>query len=184
MAPRGTAASRPAGPHLCTLSVAHPGESAARAPRLPEDVLPPSGARAAVREGPAPRLVGESWPPGGPPSDPVRPGAAPTRSVPAWAPRLGAALPPFGHAGTARRIARPQEAAELRRGERGQHTCPTGQPGRLSYAARISRVWSGPYAGSTHDQRMADAPPLPCPRAARGARIWDGWPARSRRARG
>ena len=110
-------------------------------PRLPEDVSPPSGPGAAVRAGPERSASVDSCPLGGPPGDaahaggcsrPVHTGVghAPrgnrgrcARHGPAdaWTPDpsraacTGTCFPPFGHDGTERRIARPQDPTEQMR---------------------------------------------------------------------
>ena len=83
--------------------------------------------------------------------------AAPTLATPS----------PFGHDGTERRIARPQDPLEQTRCYSGKKTCHTGQNVLLINAALTILFLSDTYAGSTHDQRMADATPYPLPTGSR-----------------
>jgi hypothetical protein len=92
-------------------------------------------------------------------------GEAPTRSWTALAKRLGRAqataaavaetdrgasarLPPCGHDGTARRIARPQDPTKPTRGDRGKTKYHTGQNVRLINAA-LTMLWRGRSRRST-----------------------------------
>jgi hypothetical protein len=68
-----------------------------------------------------------------------------------------------GHAGTERRLERPQDPLEQRRGDRGKQTCHPVQHGWLSNAVLTRRFRRDPDTGSTHDQRMAAATPDPLP---------------------
>ena len=91
MAPRWTAAYRPPVHDLYELSVAHARGSAALYPRLPEDVPPPSGAGAAVRDGPEQSPSVDSCPPGGPAGDAARAGGCSHPVRAGLAQRLGVA---------------------------------------------------------------------------------------------
>jgi hypothetical protein len=82
-------------------------------------------------------------------------------------PCLSTRLPPCGHDGTARRIARPQDPVEQTRGDRGKNKCHTVKHVRLINAALTRLFLSETYAGSTHDKRMADATPYPLPAGRR-----------------
>jgi hypothetical protein len=75
----------------------------------------------------------------------------------------GTGLPPCSHDGTERRIERPQDAAEPTRCDRGKKPCHPVNNVLLIHAALMIRLLSDTYAGSTHDQRMADATPSPLP---------------------
>jgi hypothetical protein len=74
----------------------------------------------------------------------------------------------LSHAGTARRLERPQDPAEPKRYDRGQKTCHTRKNVWLINAALTSLCLRDPDAGSPHDQRMADATPYPL---AAGSRV-------------
>jgi hypothetical protein len=136
MAPRWTPAHHPPVHDVEELSPAHARGSAAVYLGLPEDVSPPSGAGAAVRDGPEQSPSVDSCPLGGPPGDAARPRRCPqpVRAGVGAAPRggrgpgcadggalgprrsthggTGTCLPPFGHDGTERRIERPQNPTE------------------------------------------------------------------------
>jgi len=185
MAPRWAAPCRPPVHDLAALSVAHARGSAAVYPRLPEDVSSPSGAGAAVRAGPEHSASVDSCPLGGPPGDaaPARGCSHPLRAGVGAAPRGGrgrrgghgradGSLPPCGHDGTERRLERPQDPLEQTRGDRGKTRCHTVKTVRLINAVLTILLLNETSAGSTHDQRMADAPLSPCPRGANCSRIW------------
>ena len=81
--------------------------------------------------------------------------------------RTGARLPPFGHDGTERRIARPQDPTEQTRCYSGKKKCHTVKNVLLINAALTILFLSETYAGSTHDKRIADATPYPLPAGSR-----------------
>src|SRR5687767_4812507 len=195
MAPRWTAAYRPPLHDLHELSVAYARGSAALYPRLPEDVPPPSGAGAAIRDGPEQSPSVDSCPLSGAASDAARPGGCPhpVRAGLDEAPRggrgqssgsrhadggaldphrstrgdAGTCLPPFSHDGTERRIERPQDSAEQTRCYSGKKKCHTVKNVLLINAALRILFLSDTYAGSTHDKRIADATPYPLPAGSR-----------------
>ena len=102
-------------------------------------------------------------------------GEAPTRSVTALAQRLGvaeaAALAPasplVATKGTARRLERPQDPPEQTRGDRGKHQGHPVKHVLWINAALPILLRRATYAGSRHDQRMADATPYPGPAGSR-----------------
>ena len=79
----------------------------------------------------------------------------------------GARLPPVHHAGTARRLARPQAPTEHTRGERGQKTGHPVKHVRLLNAGLTLLLLRETAAGSTHEKRRAEAHPSPWPAASR-----------------
>src|ERR671919_260311 len=91
MAPRWTAAYRPAVDDLYELSLAHARGPTMVDPGLLEDLSPPSGAGAAVRDGPEQSPSVDACPPGGPPGDTAYAGgcAHPVRAGVGAAPRGG-----------------------------------------------------------------------------------------------
>jgi DDE superfamily endonuclease/Helix-turn-helix of DDE superfamily endonuclease len=119
-------------------------------------------------------------------------GDAPTRSVTELAMRLGVAeaeatalvvltseppsaveppalarLPPCGHDGTERHLARPQDPVEQTRCDRGKKKCPTVKHVRLIDAALTMLFLRATAAGSTHDKWIAEATPYPLPAGIR-----------------
>ena len=76
-------------------------------------------------------------------------------------------FPPFGHDGTARRIERPQDPTEQTCCDRGKKKCHTVKNVLLSNATLTILFVSETYAGSTHDQRIADANRYPLPSGSR-----------------
>ena len=80
---------------------------------------------------------------------------------------MRAHFPPCGHDGTERRIERPQNPTEQTRCYRGKKTCHTVKNVLLINAALIILFLSDTYAGSIHDQRIADAAPYPLPAGSR-----------------
>jgi DDE superfamily endonuclease len=82
-------------------------------------------------------------------------------------PRCTPRLPPCGHDGTERRIARPQEPTEQTRGYRGKKNGQTVPHVLLSKAALTLLLLRATSAGSTHDQRLAAATPYPWPAGSR-----------------
>src|SRR5215208_8243469 len=102
MAPRWTAAYRPPLHDLHELSLAYARGSAALYPRLPEDVPPPSGAGAALRDGPEQSPSVDSCPPSSPAGDPAHAGgcARPVHAGVGAAPRGGRG----GHGGGRRTV--------------------------------------------------------------------------------
>src|SRR5512132_2655308 len=195
MVPRWTAAYRPPLHDLHELSVADARGSAALYPRLPEDVPPPSGAGAALRDGPEQSPSVDSCPLSSAARDAARPEGCPHPVGAGVSPaprggrgpgsRLGHAdggaldphrstrgdagtgLPPFSHDGTERRIERPQDSAEQTRCDRGKKKCHTVKNVLLINAALLILFLSDTYAGSTHDKRIADATPSPLPAGSR-----------------
>jgi hypothetical protein len=81
--------------------------------------------------------------------------------------RPGARLPPCGHDGTERRLERPQDPTEQKRGDRGKKTCHTVKNVLLINAVLTILLLRETSAGSTHDKRMADATPYPVPAGSR-----------------
>src|SRR4030095_593542 len=79
----------------------------------------------------------------------------------------GGLLPPFGHDGTERRIARPQDPTEQTRCYSGKKKYHTVKNVLLINAALTLLFLSETYAGSTHDKRIADATPYPLPAGSR-----------------
>ena len=69
----------------------------------------------------------------------------------------------MSHDGTARRLERPQDPAAQTRYDSGKKTCHTLKTVLLINAALTILFRRDTYAGSTHDQRMADATPYPLP---------------------
>jgi hypothetical protein len=161
-------------------------------PGLPEDLPPPRGAGAVVREGPESRAAVEACPLGGAAGDATpagrRPdpvggsvGHAPGRgrgrsrghgradgevAAAGRAPHGGgpdAGLPPFRHHGTERRLERPQDPTEPTRGDRGKKQDHTVKHVRLIHAALTMRLLSETSPGSPHEQRMAERTPSPVP---------------------
>jgi hypothetical protein len=195
LAPRWEATPRAPVHHRPELSAADPRGSAALSSGLSEDLPPPSGAGAALRDGskqspsvdspPLRRPAGDTARAGGCPGPVLdRVGRAPRdgrgrRGGPGCADggttdsgrsaraRTGARLPPFGHDGTARRLERPQDPTEQTRGDRGKKKYQTVKTVLLINAALTSLWLSDTYAGSTHDQRIADATPDPLPAGSR-----------------
>jgi DDE superfamily endonuclease len=154
---------------------------------VPEDLPPASRAGTAVQDGPKqgpsvdPCAVGR---PAGDIADaggyarPVldRAGAAPrggrggsacARHAAGAAAHAGTRLLPCGHDGTERRIERPQDPTEQTRCDRGKKNYHTVKNVLLSNAALTIFFLSETDAGSTHDQRMADATPYPLPAGSR-----------------
>ena len=82
-------------------------------------------------------------------------------------PGPGAPFPPFGHDGTERRIARPQDPLEQTRCYSGKKKCHTVKNVLLINAALTILFLSDTYAGSIHDKRIADAAPYPLPAGSR-----------------
>jgi hypothetical protein len=69
--------------------------------------------------------------------------------------------------GTARRLERPQDPTEQTRRDRGKKTCHTVKHVRLINAVLTILLLSETSAGSTHDQRLAEATPYPWPTGSR-----------------
>ena len=76
-------------------------------------------------------------------------------------------FPPFGHDGTERRIARPQDPLEQTRCYSGKKKCHTVKNVLLINAALTILFLSDTYGGRTHDKRIADATPYPLPAGSR-----------------
>jgi DDE superfamily endonuclease len=73
----------------------------------------------------------------------------------------------LSHDGTERRLERPQDPAAQQRYDSGKKTWHTLKHLWLIKAALTSLLRSDTDAGSTHDQRMADATPYPWPAGSR-----------------
>ena len=93
-------------------------------------------------------------------------GDAPDRAARGGA-DLGARVPPVGHAGTERRLERPQAPTEPTRGDRGKNKGHTVKHVRLINAALTSLLLRDTSAGRVHAQRMADTTPYPWPAGRR-----------------
>src|SRR5262245_22310792 len=189
MAPRWATPHRPPVYHGPERPAAHARGSALVHLGLPEDLSSPSGAGAAVRDGPEHSPAVDSWPLGGAAGDAAHAGGCPHpvldgageaprggrsgsdgagrtdegAAPPSGATRTGPRPPPCGHDGTERRIARPHDPTEQTRYYRGKKTCQTVKHVLLINAALTILLLSATYAGSTHDKRIADATPYPLP---------------------
>ena len=106
--------------------------------------------------------VGEA--PGGGRGGRARHGRADTWTAdPSQAACTGPRLPPFGHDGTERRIERPQDPTEQTRCYRGKKKCHPVKNVLLINAMLTILFLRDPYAGSTHEKRIAEATPDPLP---------------------
>src|SRR5271156_3963903 len=94
-------------------------------------------------------------------------GRSPTRFAAAGRVSRRAALPPFAHDGTERRIVRPQDAAEQTECYSGKKKDHTVKNVLLVNAPLIILFLSETVGGHVHDKRVADATPYPLPAGSR-----------------
>src|SRR5215831_2242559 len=179
---------------LQNLSAPDTGRSAVVHPHLPQNLCPPGGTRALIRDGPGQSQPVDSCPSpcaaGGTPCPWRCPGPLPVRPGPAaWClgggrgdrrhtagggtsarrrrPSRRGGLPPFAHDGTERRIVRPQDPVEQQASYSGKKRDHTVKNVLLVDALLIILFLSDTHGGRTHDLRIAEATPYPLPAGSR-----------------
>src|SRR5215831_13532024 len=175
---------------LQNLSSPDTGRSAFVHPGLPQNLCPPGGARALIRDGSGKSQPVDSCPPpcaaGGTPCpwrcprplpDGPRPAARCLRgrrghgghatgggaSSCLRCARCRIGVPPFAHDGTERRIVRPQDPAEQTECYSGKNKDHTVKNVLLVHALLRILFLSDTYGGRIHNLRIAEATPYPLP---------------------